>query len=68
MADDDKWAVLELTGDRTTAGLIVESDVENLLQIKIPIGETEFRTEYYSYNSIFKVKIVSEEIARSIIQ
>ena len=68
MADDDKWAVLELTGDRTTAGLIVESDVENLFQIDIPIGETEFRTEYYSYNAIFKIKIVSEEIARSIIQ
>lgn len=57
-----QWAIVELMGHAQTAGRI-EMDHE-LLRVDVPFGEG-FRTEYYGKAAIYKIAIVSEEIARA---
>jgi hypothetical protein len=60
----EMWAVAELMGHDITAGIIRPGELGGLLRIDVPIGDS-FRTEYLGENSIFRIRIVSEEIARA---
>ena len=59
----EMWAVVELMGHDITAGIIRPGELGGLLRIDVPIDDT-FRTEYLGEGSIFRIRIVSEEIAR----
>jgi hypothetical protein len=62
--NNDMWAVIELMGHDITAGIIRPGDLGGLLRVDVPIEDT-FRTEYLGEGSIFRIRIVSEEIARA---
>lgn len=62
--NNDMWATVELMGHDLTAGIIRASDLGGLLRIDVPIDDG-FRTEYLGEGSIFRIRIVSEEIARA---
>jgi len=59
----EMWAVIELMGHDVTAGIIRPGQLGGLLRVDVPIDDG-FRTEYLGEGSIFRIKIVSEEIAR----
>lgn len=62
--NNDSWAVAELMGHVTLAGRITKpGEYGGLWQIDIPEGET-FRTEFFGSQSVYRIRIVSEEIAR----
>jgi len=61
---NEMWAVVELMGHDVTAGIIKPGELGGLLRIDVPI-EDSFRTEYLGEGSIFRIRIVSEEIARA---
>ncbi|MEM7346989.1 MAG: hypothetical protein AAF485_22345, partial [Chloroflexota bacterium] len=47
---------------------IKESDLGGLIRIDVPMSDedhTKFRTEFLGPNSIFRIRVVSEEIARA---
>jgi hypothetical protein len=61
----DSWAVVELMGHVTIAGRVTKpGEYGGLWQIDIPEGET-FRTEFFGSQAVYRVKIVSESIARA---
>lgn len=62
--NNDMWATVELMGHDLTAGIIRASDLGGLLRVDVPIDDG-FRTEYLGEGSIFRIRIVSEEIARA---
>lgn len=62
---NDIWAIVELMGHVTIAGCITKpGEYGALWQIDVPEGET-FRTEFFGSASVYRVRIVSEEIARA---
>ncbi len=62
---NDSWAVVELMGHVTIAGRITKpGEYSGLWQVDVPEGDT-FRTEFFGSQSVYRVRIVSEEIARS---
>jgi len=62
---NDTWGVVELMGHVTVAGKITKpGEYGGLWQIDIPESET-FRTEFFGSQSVYRVRIVSEEIARA---
>lgn len=62
--NNEKWAVVELMGHVTLAGRVTEpGEYGGLWQIDIPDGET-FRTEFFGSQSVYRIRMVSEEIAR----
>ena len=63
--NNDSWAVVELMGHVTIAGRITKpGEYGGLWQVDIPDGET-FRTEFFGSQSVYRVRIVNEEIARA---
>lgn len=63
--NNDSWAVVELMGHVTIAGRITKpGEYGGLWQVDVPEGET-FRTEFFGSQSVYRVRIVSEEIARA---
>ena len=61
----DSWAVVDLMGHVTIAGRITKpGEFGGLWQIDIPEGDS-FRTEFFGSQSVYRVRIVSEEIARA---
>lgn len=61
----DTWAVVELMGHVTIAGRVTKpGEYGGLWQIDIPDGES-FRTEFFGSQSVYRVRIVSEDIARA---
>jgi hypothetical protein len=59
------WAVVELMGHVTIAGRVTKpGEYGGLWQIDIPDGDT-FRTEFFGSQSVYRVRITSEEIARA---
>ncbi len=61
---NDSWAVAELMGHVTVAGRITKpGEYGGLWQIDIPEGET-FRTEFFGSQAVYRIRIVSEAIAR----
>jgi len=64
----DTWAIAELMGHLTLSGRITKpGEYGGLWQIDIPEGDT-FRTEFFSSQSVYRIRIVSEEIARAYVQ
>lgn len=62
--NNEVWGVAELMGHVTLAGKITKpGEWGALWQIDIPEGDS-FRTEFFGSQSIYRVRIVSEEIAR----
>lgn len=63
--NSDSWAVVELMGHVTIAGRVTKpGEYGGLWQIDIPEGET-FRTEFFGSQAVYRVRMVSEEIARA---
>ena len=63
--NNDSWAVVELMGHITIAGRITKpGEYGGLWQVDVPEGET-FRTEFFGSQSVYRVRIVSEDIARA---
>ncbi len=59
------WAVVELMGHITLAGRLTKpSETMNLFQIDIPDGD-QFKTELFGANAVYRIRAVSEEIARA---
>jgi hypothetical protein len=68
MIDNDVWAIAELMGHLTLSGRITKpGEYGGLWQIDIPEGDT-FRTEFFGSQSVYRIRIVSEEIARAYVQ
>jgi len=66
--NNDTWAVCELMGHLTLAGRVTRpGEYGGLWQIDIPEGET-YRTEFFGSQSVYRIRIVSEEIARAYAQ
>ena len=62
--NNDTWAVVELMGHVTLAGRVTKpGEYGGLWQIDIPDGES-FRSEFFGSQSVYRIRIVSEEIAR----
>jgi hypothetical protein len=63
--NNDSWAVAELMGHVTIAGRITKpGEYGGLWQIDIPEGDS-FRTEFFGSQAVYRIRIVSEEIARA---
>lgn len=63
--NNDSWAVVELMGHVTVAGRVTKpGEYGGLWQIDIPEGDT-FRTEFFGSQAVYRVRMVSEEIARA---
>lgn len=64
-ADRHSWAIAELMGHVALAGRITKpGEYGGLWQIDIPEGET-FRTEFFGSQAVYRIRIVSEDIARA---
>ena len=61
----ETWAVVELMGHVQIAGRVVRpGEFGGLWQVDIPEG-SDFRTEFIGSQSVYRIRIVSEEIARA---
>jgi hypothetical protein len=61
----DTWAIAELMGHLTLAGRITKpGDNGGLWQIDIPDTDS-FHTEFFGSQSVYRIRIVSEQIARA---
>ena len=61
----DTWAIAELMGHMTLAGRITKpGENGGLWQIDIPDTDS-FHTEFFGSQSVYRIRIVSEEIARA---
>lgn len=68
MKQIDTWAVVELMGHVALAGRLTKpSDSMGLWQLDVPEGEN-FRTEFFGSQSVYRIRIVSEEIARAYVK
>ena len=62
---NETWAIAELMGHLTLAGRVTKpGEYGGLWQIDIPEGDT-YRTEFFASQSVYRIRIVSEEIARA---
>jgi len=60
----ETWAIVDLMGHIEIAGRITKpGEFGGLWQIDIPEGEG-FRTEFFGNGSVYRIRIVSENIAR----
>lgn len=72
MADKfDVWGIVEIMGHAQLAGRISEQTIAGhaLLRVDVPQsieGESEFRTEYVGGNSIYRMRVTTEEVARAV--
>lgn len=68
MKQVDTWAIVELMGHVALAGRLTKpSDSMGLWQLDVPEGE-DFRTEFFGSQSVYRIRIVSEEIARAYVK
>lgn len=64
----DTWAIVELMGHVALAGRLTKpSDSMGLWQLDVPEGE-DFRTEFFGSQSVYRIRVVSEEIARAYVR
>lgn len=62
--NNDSWAVVELMGHVALAGRVTKpGEYGGLWQIDIPDRDT-FRTEFFGSQSVYRIRMVSEQIAR----
>lgn len=59
----DMWCVVELMGHDITAGIMRPCEIGGLMKIDVPIDDG-FRTEFIGPGAVFRIRVVSEEIAR----
>ena len=60
----ESWAIVELMGHIALAGRIIRpGEYGGLWQIDIPTGDN-FRTEFFGSQSVYRIRMVSEQIAR----
>lgn len=65
MAENDSWAIVELMGHVAMAGRVTKpGEFGGLWQIDIP-DEDRYRTEFFGSGSVYRIRMVSEEIARA---
>lgn len=65
MNETDVWAIVDLMGHVELAGRVTKpGEYGGLWQIDIPEGET-VRTEFFGSQSVYRIRIVSEQIARA---
>lgn len=65
MSENESWEIVELMGHVTIAGRITKpGEYGGLWQIDVPEGD-KFRTEFFGSQSVYRVRVVSEEIARA---
>lgn len=60
---NEMWAIVELMGHDATAGVMRPSEIGGLMKLDVPVDDG-FRTEFIGPGAVFRIKIVSEEIAR----
>ena len=61
----EAWAIVELMGHVSMAGRVTKpGEYGGLWQIDIPTGDS-FRTEFFGSQSVYRIRMVSEEIARA---
>jgi hypothetical protein len=60
------WGIVELMGHQRTAGRLSERSIagSNLLQVDVPVTETEFRTVFYGGSAIYALHPTDEASAR----
>lgn len=61
--ENEMWVVVELMGHDVTAGIMKPSSIGGLMKLDVPI-EDGFRSEFIGPGAVFRIKVVSEEIAR----
>ncbi len=62
--NNDSWAIVELMGHVALAGRVTKpGEYGGLWQIDVPEGES-FRTEFFGSQSVYRIRMVSEAIAR----
>lgn len=66
MSDSNEtWAVCELMGHVTLSGRISKpGEYGGLWQLDIPDGD-DFHTEFFGSQAVYRIRLVSEEIARA---
>lgn len=67
-ANNDTWAVIELMGHVTVAGRVTRpGEYGGLWQVDVPdeTNQAGYRTEFFGSQSVYRIRMVSEEIARS---
>lgn len=61
-----QWAIVELMGHLTLAGKISqESTFPNMIRLDVPWDNDKFKTEIYGMSAIYRIRFVSEDIARA---
>lgn len=60
------WGIVELMGHQRTAGRLSERSIagSNLLQVDVPVSDTEFRTVFYGGSAIYALHPTDERSAR----
>lgn len=71
MTKFEAWGLVEIMGHQSLAGRLSEQVIAgaNLLRVDVPQnipGEAEFRTEYLGPNSIYRLRVTTEEVARQV--
>lgn len=63
----EQWAVVEIMGHQSVVGRCTEEQVAGatLLRVDVPDGES-FTTQYVGGSSIYRLRVVSEEVARKL--
>ena len=59
----DMWCIVELMGHDMTAGIMRPCEIGGLMKLDVPV-EDGFRTEFIGPGAVFRIRVVSEEIAR----
>lgn len=63
---DEMWATVELMGHGQTAGRIsMPMEWGGMLRVDVPDDNGGYTTEFYGLRAIYRVKFVSEQIARA---
>lgn len=62
----EMWAIVELMGHAQTAGRITKpSEWGGLMRVDVPGDNGNYTTEFYGMSAIYRVKFVSEDVARA---
>lgn len=62
----EAWAIVELMGHVSLAGHITKpGENGGLWQIDIPDQKGSYRTEFFGSQSVYRIRMVSEQIARN---
>lgn len=64
----ETWAIVELMGHVTIAGRVTKpGEYGGLWQVDVPNGDN-FHSEFFGSQSVYRIRIVSEPIARAYVQ